>query len=253
MMVTSWTGSVVAVAAACVAGAGVAHAQTVAEQVRAAPDGRVRMTFASRPGVCGDGQNISTRRGDNEDWEWDCKPGPVRVVLTKDQGEIVRIRTYVGGRWRAASRTTDLGRVSALDAADYLTDIARRGGERASRDAVFPATMADSAVVWPALLDVARDDTRPRRTRRAALQWVGTAAGDVVVQRLASVEDPDREVRERAVFAVSQLPRDQGIPLLVEVARTHRDPEIRRKALFWLGQSEDPRAVDLFEEVLRSR
>ncbi len=253
MTATSWTGSVVAVAAAYVACAGTTHAQNVAEQVRAAPDGRVRMTFAARPGVCGNGQNISTRRGDNEDWERDCEPCPVRVVLTKDQGEIVRIRSYVGGRWRATRRTTDLGRVSALDAADYLTDIARRGSERASRDAVLPATMADSAVVWPALLDVARDDTLPRRTRRAALQWAGTAAGDVVVQRLASVEDPDREARERAVFAVSQLPRDQGVPLLVEVARTHRDPEIRRKALFWLGQSGDPRAIDVFEELLRGR
>ena len=55
------------------------------------------------------------------------------------------------------------------------------------------------------------------------------------------------------MFAVSQLPRDQGVPLLVEVARTHRDPEIRRKALFWLGQSGDPRAIDVFEELLRGR
>ena len=74
-----------------------------------------------------------------------------------------------------------------------------------------------------------------------------------MVQGQAAVVDPDREARERAVFAVSQLPRDQGVPLLVEVARTHRDPEIRRKALFWLGQSGDPRAIDVFEEVLRGR
>ena len=31
------------------------------------------------------------------------------------------------------------------------------------------------------------------------------------------------------------------------------DPEIRRKALFWLGQSEDPRALALFEELLTRR
>jgi hypothetical protein len=29
------------------------------------------------------------------------------------------------------------------------------------------------------------------------------------------------------------------------------DPELRRTALFWLGQSNDPRAIDLFEEILR--
>ena len=34
------------------------------------------------------------------------------------------------------------------------------------------------------------------------------------------------------------------------IARTHRDPAIRKKALFWLGQSEDPRAITLFQELL---
>ncbi len=33
-------------------------------------------------------------------------------------------------------------------------------------------------------------------------------------------------------------------------ARSHPDPEVRRKALFWLGQSGDPRALALFEELL---
>jgi len=32
--------------------------------------------------------------------------------------------------------------------------------------------------------------------------------------------------------------------------RSNRDPEMRRKALFWLGQSGDPRALALFEELL---
>jgi hypothetical protein len=32
--------------------------------------------------------------------------------------------------------------------------------------------------------------------------------------------------------------------------RTHRDPDIRRRAIFWLGQSNDPRALALFEELL---
>jgi len=36
-----------------------------------------------------------------------------------------------------------------------------------------------------------------------------------------------------------------------EVARNNRDPEVRRSALFWLGQSGDPRAISLFEEILR--
>jgi hypothetical protein len=41
------------------------------------------------------------------------------------------------------------------------------------------------------------------------------------------------------------------VPVLIRIARTNPHPELRRKALFWLGQSEDPRALSLFEELLR--
>ncbi len=253
MTTTRWSWKTAVAAAGLAASTGAAQAQTVAERVGAAPDGRIRMTYAARPGVCGNGPNINTGRGDNGDWNWECEPGPVRVVLTKSGGEVTRVRTYVGGRWRAASRVTDLGTVPASEAADYLTGLVRSGRDRASRDAVMPASIADSAVVWPALIDVARDANRPRRTRRVALQWVGMAAGDVATQGQTVVDDADRETREQAVFAVSQLPKDEGVPLLIEVARSHRDPQVRRRALFWLGQSGDARAIDVFEELLRGR
>ena len=37
-------------------------------------------------------------------------------------------------------------------------------------------------------------------------------------------------------------------PKLMEVARNNRNPEVRKQAMFWLGQSRDPRALALFEE-----
>jgi len=57
-------------------------------------------------------------------------------------------------------------------------------------------------------------------------------------------------VREQAVFALSQRPREEGVPALLRIARTHHDPMLRRRAIFWLGQSNDPRALALFEELL---
>jgi HEAT repeat protein len=52
------------------------------------------------------------------------------------------------------------------------------------------------------------------------------------------------------VFALSQRPRDEGVPALIRIARENPDPELRKKAIFWLGQSDDPRALALFEELL---
>ena len=37
---------------------------------------------------------------------------------------------------------------------------------------------------------------------------------------------------------------------VILVGNLGKDPEIRRKAIFWLGQTRDPRAVDYFESVL---
>src|SRR5207247_2163440 len=145
------------------------------------------------------------------------------------------------------------GAVATRDAADFLLDLARRDGGRAADEAIFPATIADSVTVWPALLKLARDERVARRARRQAVFWLGQAAGDAATRGLTDLVDDsrvDREVKEQAVFALSQRPPDEGVPALIRIARTHRDPEVRRKALFWLGESDDPRALALFEELL---
>ena len=93
----------------------------------------------------------------------------------------------------------------------------------------------------------------PTETRRQAVFWVSQAAETAATRGLDSLIDEDSvdtEVREQAVFALSQRPREEGVPALIGIARTHRDPEIRCKAIFWLGQSDDPRALALFEELL---
>jgi len=53
------------------------------------------------------------------------------------------------------------------------------------------------------------------------------------------------------VFALSQLPKEDSVPMLINIARRNTNPVVRKEAMFWLGQSKDPRAVAYFEEVLR--
>jgi HEAT repeat protein len=92
-----------------------------------------------------------------------------------------------------------------------------------------------------------------KKTRRNAIFWLGQAAGEAATVGLDSItqdQRQDQEVREAAIFALSQRPKDEGVPALIRVAKSNRDPELRKKALFWLGQSEDPAALALFEELL---
>jgi HEAT repeat protein len=57
-------------------------------------------------------------------------------------------------------------------------------------------------------------------------------------------------VKRKAVFALSQLPKDEAVPQLMHVADTNPDPQIRKEAIFWLGQTHDPRALAYFEKIL---
>ena len=253
--------------------AGVARdlsAQGIASRVARVANGTVRMTFAARPGICGSGNSIMhsngrgrTTWGDNwnnspdVEWETDCSLGPARVVLDRRGGELADLRFYVGGRWRpAASDVVDLGTVPAREAADYLLSIVQNDRGSVGKKTIFPATIADSAEIWPTLIKIARNPDLPRESRTQSVFWLGQAAGDVATANLNSLvldNSVDREVREQAVFALSQRPRDEGVPALIAVAKTNKDPEIRKKALFWLGQSGDPRALDLFEQLLTKK
>jgi len=86
--------------------------------------------------------------------------------------------------------------------------------------------------------------------RAQALFWLAQTnapgAGEWIVARLDAEED--EHVREQAVFALSQL--KDGTDWLLKVLRSKRDPETLRRALFWLGQSDDPRALAELEKIL---
>jgi len=228
-------------------------AQSLAERAQVR-NGQVRLSFATRPEVCGTGRNIHVAH-DTDDWEADCEHGPARVVLEWRDGALVDVDTYVAGRWRPAGEgVTDLGTVPAAQAADMLLDLAGRVSGKVGDDLVFPATLADSVEAWPKLVTLAKNDRVPRETRKAAVFWLGQAAGNRVVEELgglATDDNQDREIQEQAVFALSQLRDGDGVPRLLEIAQTHKDPRIRKNAMFWLGQSNDPRAIALFEEILK--
>lgn len=244
-----------------------ADAQDLARRVSGVRNGTAHISYASRPDVCGDGRGSITTRNDQRtftqsgstystrrgEWEYECEPGPVRVALDVADGHVVAVRAYVGGRWRAGGDATDLGTVGAHEAADYLLGAVMREGGKGARDAIFPATLADSVTAWPRLLDIARNEDFDRGARTQALFWIGQAAGDKAAASLRGVADDsrvERDVRLQAVFAISQH-RDGGVPMLIDIAKQSKDPEVRRQAIFWLGQSRDKRALDYFEAILK--
>jgi hypothetical protein len=154
---------------------------------------------------------------------------------------------------------TWLENVKADDSAAWLSSIinAPNSGDgdrfnRVTKQAVTALGMHEGTAASRSLVNIARNHPMSN-TRNDALFWLSQRAGDQLAASAiaeAIEKDPDTEVRKRAVFALSQLPKDESIPKLIDVAKNNRNTAVRQQAMFWLGQSNDPRALKFFEDVL---
>lgn len=263
-----------AIAAALVlASAANAAAQDIAARVRQAGNNTVRLTFASKPGVCGDGEtfiatrgwsaddrgrrtifresrgsySISTGDGDFANWR-DCVEGPVRVALEVEQGQVVDMRTYVGGTWG----NRDAMQVSARSAVAYLMQLAEGNNSRAGKRALTPIILADSVQPAPDLVRLAKNRSVPRETRKSALFWAGEVGDAASVREIATlIRDDDQEVGKSALFAISQQKNDDAARTLITAARDKDlSTEVRKSAVFWLGQTASDRATQGLKEMI---
>ncbi|MGH7582507.1 MAG: HEAT repeat domain-containing protein [Gemmatimonadales bacterium] len=251
MRVAVATVSIVVVPAAAVC-------QALDRRVVDAGDGTVQFHFAARTGVCGDGRGFfrvaesgySSSYNVGSDGE-DCGAGPVRVVLVRAGREIVRIESYAGPLAADPDGGKDLGAVGAREAASYLLGLAATLDGRPAREAVTPAMLADSSVVTPELLQLARDQSRSRDVRSIAISWLarrrtesGGVGSDAAVHALdALVRDhgESESIRRTALSVLGNLDRGEGVPLLIGFAG---DPDtwISRSAIQSLANAGDPRA-----------
>jgi hypothetical protein len=62
---------------------------------------------------------------------------------------------------------------------------------------------------------------------------------------------PDSEMKEQLIFVYSQRQSDSAaMDKLFSIARSEKDPELRKKAIFWLGQSHDPRVQKFLLDLI---
>jgi hypothetical protein len=230
-------------------------AQSLAERVNAVRDGTVLMRFAARPGVCGDGQGrtwtraTTSNRMDRNDG-WTCDPGPVRVAIGRADGQVVSVRTVVGGHWSPSRSETDLGDVAPSEAAHYLLSVARAGSGRSANEAISAAAFADAGNIAPELAALVKDSALPVESRKQALFWFGQSdASSDDLSRLYAGLSPF-ELREHFVFVLSQRHDSTALDKLIDVAQHDLDRELRKRAMFWLGQSREPRAVAFLRDIL---
>jgi hypothetical protein len=87
--------------------------------------------------------------------------------------------------------------------------------------------------------------------RKKALFWAGQSG--VAISELSKLYDrmPDTEMREAIIFSLSQRQRDPAaMDKLFDIARNEKNSELRKKAIFWLGQSRDPRVQQFLMDLI---
>ena len=245
------------------------HAQSIADRVNGAPDGRVQFSFAARSGVCGDGRTFiqtgpnnynGIYYGNSDYARAACVAGPVRVVIDRADRQPLSIQTYVGPADSTLRGVTDLGRVRAQDASDYLLSLATKVDGRAGRDALLPAMLADSVNTAPTLVAIAKNTSLPRETRRLALSYMGRST-DGMQTISANVTDPilaiardetdNQSVRQSALGVLGRLDHGAGIQPLMQLAEQPQNLWLSKEAMQALARSGDPRARQFLRTAVK--
>ncbi len=246
-------------------------AQGFGPRLDSAANGRFGISFAARGDVCGSGLSYLRVGGGNwssgETWvtySYDggsgaCEAGPVRVLLTRAEGQLVGVRVGAGPvRWPTG--TVDLGSASGVEAARFFLLQAMKMDGRIGRELLLPAVLADSGEVVPSLLAATRNRTLSRGLREAAIGWLGRelALGSASTQetiaaglvRLARDAEEPSGVRTRAISSLAQG-EGPSTPALVELSNSP-DATLARPALSALGRMADPRAREAVRRAARN-
>ena len=225
--------------------AGGGLAQSLQRAVRDAPDGRVLFEYSIDRDVqiCSGGNmrwsGSWIRRSRDRD---DCAVGMAQAELRVRDGVVTDIEIGPPSRAASSRGDTDLGEWDAQDAADFFLGLAR-GSLRSdvAEDALMPAVIAEDVTVWPALDAIARDAELDSDVRESAVFWLSQVEDELALDALVSIleDSDDEDIQEKAVFGISQHDSPRSTELLKTYADDRTAPDdIRENAIFWLGQSD---------------
>jgi HEAT repeat protein len=148
-----------------------------------------------------------------------------------------------------------LGQRRSQENAEFLRGLFGRIGKAERNDEIRKKVMFSISQMrgfgndrW--LLNIALDTANSEEIRGHALWTAGQAGipgGDLVAlyDRLT-----DAEVKEKLIWVLSESEDRAATDKLVEIAQKDRDREMRKKALFWLGQKNDPRVRQILLDIL---
>jgi HEAT repeat protein len=144
-----------------------------------------------------------------------------------------------------------IGQTGGAENEAFLRSLYGRLKEEGLRNKIlFSVSQAGGPENGRWLLGIARDATQPVELRKQALFWAGQSGASMADLAGLYGTMTDRVMREQLIFVYSQREEPAAVDKLLDIAKRDPDPELRKKALFWLGQSDDPRAAKALQEII---
>lgn len=127
---------------------------------------------------------------------------------------------------------------------DMLQEILVRSDDADLRDkAIFSLSQHRSERAQQLLRDYAGNEQAPSELREKAIFWIGQRSSEENARFLRDLYGRLRndELKEKVQFSLSQMRGAGSEQWLLDIAMNEREPlELRKKALFWVGQSGSP-------------
>jgi len=145
-----------------------------------------------------------------------------------------------------------LGQRRSSENTEFLRNLYSRIGNQELKDKILFSLSQQRGVgneQW--LMNIAVNPKEDIELRKKALFWAGQSG--VAIAEMSKLYDRmgDAEMREQVIFVLSQRQRDPAaMDKLFDIAKNEKDSELRKKAIFWLGQSRDPRVQQFLMDLI---
>jgi HEAT repeat protein len=144
-----------------------------------------------------------------------------------------------------------LGQSGSADNLAFLRQLyGRLKSEELKKKVLYSLAQTGTADNARWLVTIARDEKETPELRKQALFWAQQT--ELPTSDFAGLygSTTDRTMREQVIFVLSQRGDKAAADKLFDIARSDPDPELRKKALFWLGQMNDPRVAEVLQQIL---
>ncbi|MDP9201638.1 MAG: HEAT repeat domain-containing protein [Gemmatimonadota bacterium] len=145
-----------------------------------------------------------------------------------------------------------LGQRRSTENTEFLRNLySRLSNEDLKEKILFSLSQQRGAGNEQWLMNIAVNPREDIDLRKKALFWAGQSG--VAIPEMSRLYDRmgDSEMREQIIFVLSQRQRDPAaMDKLFDIAKNEKDAELRKKAIFWLGQSRDPRVQQFLMDLI---